>query len=79
MGSFNSYVRVAEEGTAGRNVGQQESRLESPDLPWTRREFVLSIAEGVEPSMLSLQLHQATGTVWIDNVSLLPCDNASPE
>ncbi len=73
-GGFNSYIRVAKPDSAGRNLGQQESRLEMNNLPWTRREFILSISDEDKPSMLSLQLHNATGTVWIDNVSLRRCD-----
>ena len=74
MGSFNSYVHVTIGGKSGKNVGQQDSLLECKDLPWIRRDLILEIPEHTEPSMLSLQLHKATGTVWIDNVSLLPCE-----
>ena len=74
MGSFNSYVHVRRDGEPGGNIGQQESLAEVRSAPWTRRESVLVVPEGVEPSMISLQLHRATGTVWIDNVSLVRCE-----
>ncbi|NOX55701.1 MAG: hypothetical protein GXP27_14925, partial [Planctomycetes bacterium] len=76
MGSFNSYLRVAPPNAprSGRNLGQSESRFENSDLPWTRRELILTLPDGMQASMVSLQLHQATGTVWIDNVSLLRCE-----
>ncbi len=76
MGSFNAYLRAAppNDPRAGKNVGQSDSRFEGPNLPWTRRELILTVPEGMKASMVSLQLHQATGTVWIDNVSLLPCE-----
>ena len=74
MGSFNSYLHVRRDGTPGGNTGQPESLIEVRRAPWTRREFVLAVPEGVEPAMISLQVHRATGTVWIDNVSLVRCE-----
>lgn len=68
MGSFNSYIRT------GRNVGQQQSVLVSPDMPWRRRDFLLELDAGETPSFLSLQLHRATGSAHIDNVSLVRCE-----
>ena len=73
MGSFNSYVHVRRNGKSGGNIGQMDSMLECADADWTRCDFILTVPEGAEPSMLSLQLHRATGTVWIDNVSLSRC------
>jgi len=73
MGSFNSYVHVRRHGQSGGNIGQMDSMLERANADWTRCDFLLTIPEGVEASMLSLQLHRATGTVWIDNVSLSRC------
>ena len=67
MGSFNSYIRT------GRNVGQQQSILVSPRLPWRRRDFLLKLDVGETPSFLSLQLHRATGRAYVDNVSLIRC------
>ena len=72
MGSFNSYIHVRRGGRPGGNIGQTESMIEKDAAEWVRRDFVLTIPEGVEPSMLSLQLHRATGTVWLDNVSFVP-------
>jgi hypothetical protein len=31
---------------------------------------VIELPEGFDPSMVSLQLHRATGVIWIDNVAL---------
>ena len=69
MGSFNSYIRT------GRNVGQQQSMLVSARLPWRRRDFLLDLDIGETPSFLSLQLHRATGRAYIDNVSLIRCED----
>ena len=44
------------------------------DVPWTRRESIISVPEGAQLSHISLQLHKAAGTVWYDNVSLLRCE-----
>ncbi len=72
MGSFNSYLHVRRGGSAGGNLGQRESMITDTGDRWLRREFVIDIPADVSPSVLSLQLHQATGTVLIDNVCLLP-------
>ena len=69
-GMFCAYVHVRRGGKPGGNIGQREYAIRAAELPWTRRDCVLEIPAGVEPSMLSLQLHRATGVVWIDHVSL---------
>ncbi|MBN2451922.1 MAG: right-handed parallel beta-helix repeat-containing protein [Lentisphaeria bacterium] len=65
MGSFNSYVRTA------RNAGQAESILTSRNMPWQRRDLVIELHEDETPLLLSLQLHRATGRVYLDNVVLV--------
>ncbi|MDP6356231.1 MAG: right-handed parallel beta-helix repeat-containing protein, partial [Planctomycetota bacterium] len=73
MGSFNSYIHARRNNRPGGNIGQTESMFEAAEMDWTRRDFILVLPAGVEGSMVSLQLHRTTGTVWIDNVSLLRC------
>ncbi|MCK5802840.1 MAG: right-handed parallel beta-helix repeat-containing protein [Lentisphaeria bacterium] len=73
MGSFNSYVHIRPNGKGGRNKGQRESMLTSTGGRWIRRDFMIDIPAGAVPSMVSLQLHHATGAVLIDNVSLVSC------
>jgi hypothetical protein len=73
MGSFNSYIHARRNNRPGGNIGQTESMFEAAEMDWTRRDFILVLPTGAEGSMVSLQLHRATGTVWIDNVSLLRC------
>ncbi len=70
MGSFNAYLHVKHGGKRGRNLGQSDTMETQPNLPWTRREVVVTVNPGDIPSMVSLQLHRATGAVWVDNVSL---------
>ena len=74
MGSFNSYIRTSTGPKSGGNEGQSDAAFSGSDLPWTRRDCVIEIAEGAKPTFVSLQLHKATGTVWIDNVLLLQCE-----
>ena len=73
MGSFNAYLHVTRDGKSGGNLGQADSMLLTTGDRWLRRDFVIDIPEHVVPTMVSLQLHRATGTVLLDNVSLLPC------
>ncbi len=73
MGSFNAYLHVKRGGKSGANLGQQDSLIDAPNLPWTRREIVVTVNKGDILSMVSLQLHRATGAVWFDNVSLVRC------
>lgn len=68
MGSFNSYIHT------GGNLGQRPSMLTATGDRWIRRDLVIDVPEGATPNMISLQLHQATGTVLLDNVSLLHCE-----
>ena len=79
MGSFNSYLRIQQSAGAGTNLGQRPSMLTTTGDRWIRRDFVLDLPENWKASMLSLQLHQATGTVLVDDVSLLRCDNVPVE
>ena len=72
MGSFNSYVRV-QQGSSGGNMGQQASALTTTGDCWIRRDQIVKVPEGATASMISLQLHQATGTVLVDDVSLIRC------
>ena len=74
MGSFNSYLRL-QQGNSGGNAGQQASILMSTGDRWIRRDQIIKVPDGVIPSMISLQLHQATGTVLVDDVSLLRCED----
>ena len=71
MGSFNSYLHVQHNGRPGGNLGQRSSMLTPTGDRWIRQD----VPANVKPSMISLQLHQATGTVLLDNVSLLPCSD----
>jgi len=71
MGSFNAYVHVRKNGQPGGNAGQQDSMITDATTPWLHREQLIVIPAGVEPSNVSLQLHNATGEVWLDNVSLM--------
>ena len=73
MGSFNSYVRV-QQGSSGGNMGQQASILTTTGDRWIRRDLIVKVPEGAIASMISLQLHQATGTVLVDDVSLIRCE-----
>lgn len=73
MGSFNGYLHVSRGGKPGGNLGQTPSVLVATDDRWLHRDFRIDVPAGVVPSMISLQLHHATGTVLLDNVSLLPC------
>ena len=75
MGSFNSYLHVQHNGKPGGNLGQRSSMLTTTGDRWIRQDFVIDVPANVKPSMISLQLHQATGTVLVDNVSLLPCSD----
>ena len=73
IGSFNSYLHVQHEGKSGGNLGQRAFMLTSTGDRWIRRDLIVDVPENATPSMISLQLHQATGTVLVDNVSLLRC------
>jgi hypothetical protein len=73
MGSFNSYLHMQRNGKAGGNLGQSKSMLLDTGEGWLRRDFVIDVPANVTPSMISLQLHHATGTVLLDNVSLIRC------
>ena len=73
MGSFNSYLHMQRDGKSGGNLGQRNSMTTNTGDRWVRREFVIDVPPGVSPSMLSLQLHRATGAVLVDNVCLLRC------
>lgn len=69
-GMFCSYIRTRTADGGGRNEGQQESGVTTPDVDWTRRDCVIRVPTGAKPRFVSLQLHKATGTVWVDNVAL---------
>ena len=72
-GMFCAYIRTAGD-KAGRNEGQTEHRIVADRVPWTRHDCVISIPPGFRLSFVSLQLHKATGTVWVDNVALWRCE-----
>lgn len=74
MGSFNAYIYVRRDGQPGGNAGQRESMITDANAPWLHREELITVPPGVAPSNVSLQLHNATGTVWLDNVSLVAMD-----
>ncbi len=74
MGSFNSYLHVHQKGRPGGNLGQRPSMLTTTSDRWIRRDLIVDVPKGVSPSMVSLQLHQATGAVLVDDVSLLRCE-----
>ena len=74
MGSFNSYVHVRQKGRPGGNLGQRPSMLTTTGDRWIRSDLIVNVPPGVSPSMISLQLHQATGTVLLDNISLVRCE-----
>ncbi|MEA3365326.1 MAG: hypothetical protein U9Q79_06760, partial [Candidatus Hydrogenedentes bacterium] len=71
LGTFNSYIRTWTAPGKGRNAGQTEYAFEGSELPWTRRDCVIEVKEDERATFVSLQLHRATGTVWVDNVSLI--------
>ena len=72
-GMFCAYIRTSTGPKAGQNEGQMPYAFSGRDLPWTRRDCVIDIPQEAKLSFVSLQLHKATGTVWLDNVSLLRC------
>ena len=74
MGSFNSYIHAQQKGGAGGNMGQRPSMLTGTGDRWIRRDQIVRLPEGATANMISLQLHQATGTVLLDDVSLLRCE-----
>ena len=76
MGSFNAYMHVKRGGKSRANLGQQDGLIDQSNLPWTRKEIIVTTNKGDVLSMVSLQLHHATGTVWIDNVSLVRCQDS---
>ncbi len=69
-GMFCGYIRTVAKPT-GHNEGQTASAFGGKSLPWTRRDCVINIPPGAKPIFVSLQLHKATGVVWIDNVELV--------
>jgi len=69
-GMFCGYIRTKAEPT-GSNAGQRKYACKEGKLPWSRRDCVITVPEGAKPVFVSLQLHKATGTVWVDNVALL--------
>ena len=75
MGSFNSYLHIQQNGKLAGNLGQRPSMLTTTGDRWIRRDLIMNVPANVKPSMLSLQLHQATGTVLLDNVSLIRCED----
>ena len=70
---FCGYIRTVAKPT-GRNEGQTPHAFSGKALPWTRRDCVIEIPKSAKPSYVSLQLHKATGTVWVDNVALVKCE-----
>lgn len=74
MGSFNSYIHAQQKGGGGGNMGQRPSMLTGTGDRWIRRDQIVNLPEGATANMVSLQLHQATGTVLLDDVSLLRCE-----
>jgi hypothetical protein len=72
-GKVCAYLHVTKDGKPGGNIGQTEYALVNPEIPWTRRMYEVVVPDGSEPASVTLQLHQATGTVWFDNIALLPC------
>ncbi len=74
MGSFNGYLHVRQNGRPGGNLGQRPSMLTTTGDRWIRCDVIVSVPPGVSPSMISLQLHRATGIVLLDNVSLVRCE-----
>jgi len=73
MGMVCSYIRTGTDAGGGRNAGQREYGFCGGDLPWTHRDMEIELAPEEFPTFLSLQLHNATGTVWFDNVTLVRC------
>jgi len=73
IGMVCGYLHIRRDGKPGGNLGQRDYAIRQSNMPWTRRDCVITIPEGVEPSSVILQLHQSTGTVWFDNASLLRC------
>jgi hypothetical protein len=69
-GMFCAYVHTRKDGKPAGNRGQREYAITARSLPWTHRDCVIELPEGFDPSMVSLQLHRATGVIWIDNVAL---------
>jgi hypothetical protein len=62
---------MSRDGKPGGNFGQRASMMTDTGDRWLRREFVIDVPPDASPSMLSLQLHRATGCVLVDNVCLL--------
>ncbi len=40
--------------------------------PWTRQAARVRMPEGADRALLTLQLHESTGTVWFDDLSFVP-------
>ena len=81
-GMFCSYIRTRTDPgnpRKGANQGQMNAAFSGSSLPWTRRDQPVTIPAGARPSFVSLQLHKAVGTVWIDNVALYRALDAVPE
>lgn len=70
---FCGYLRTVADNDpkAGDNAGQMEYGFSGKSLPWTRRDCVIEIPDGYHVRYLALQLHKATGVVWVDNVRLV--------
>ncbi len=69
-GMFCSYIRTTTPSGGGANVGQRENAVHEHHIDWTHRDCVIEIPAGARPSFVSLQLHKATGSVYVDNVKL---------
>jgi len=76
-GMFCGYIRTqleAGDSRKGTNAGQMLHAIAVRHVPWTRRDCVIEVLEGHRATFVSLQLHKATGTVWLDNVSLVKAE-----
>lgn len=70
-GTFYAYVHSrSDEGQQGGGLHTRDA-FAGANLPWTRCEHFIDIPPNMKPSGMMLQLHYATGTAWIDNVSLI--------
>ena len=76
-GMFCGYIRTQSDVGAprkGTNAGQMPHAIAVRHVPWTHRDCVIEVPEGHQPTFVSLQLHKATGTVWLDNVALMKAE-----
>ncbi|OGV71995.1 MAG: hypothetical protein A3K19_22125 [Lentisphaerae bacterium RIFOXYB12_FULL_65_16] len=67
------YLRAAD-GVNGEYLSREDGWIESKNLPWERREILLTVSPGFPELWITFGMRKATGTVWIDDVRLEKCE-----